>query len=91
MNVNTKFKSSLFALGSCLYLTACSSSNGVDEVTVDSVSLRWNNYFTRVQQFLTKNLPPKPIAKAVCKRAAFFVTLLKIIQIMCCGYCIFVI
>ena len=45
MNVNTKFKSSLFALCSCLYLTACSSSNGVDEVTVDSVSLRWNNYF----------------------------------------------
>lgn len=28
-----------------MYLTACSSSNGVDEVTVDSVSLRWNNYF----------------------------------------------
>lgn len=45
MNVKTKFKSSLFALCSCLYLTACSSSNGVDEVTVDSVSLRWNNYF----------------------------------------------
>ena len=45
MNVNTKFKSSLFALCSCLYLTACSSSNGVDEVTVDAVSLRWNNYF----------------------------------------------
>lgn len=45
MNVNTKFKSSLFALCSCLYLTACSSSNGVDEVTVYSVSLRWNNYF----------------------------------------------
>lgn len=45
MNVNTKFKSSLFALCSCLYLTACSSSNVVDEVTVDSVSLRWNNYF----------------------------------------------
>lgn len=45
MNVKTKFKSSLFALCSCLYLTACSSSNGVDEVTVDAVSLRWNNYF----------------------------------------------
>lgn len=45
MNVKTKFISSLFALCSCLYLTACSSSNGVDEVTVDAVSLRWNNYF----------------------------------------------
>ena len=57
MNVNTKFKSSLFALCSCLYLTACSSSNGVDEVTVDSVSLRWNNYF-RAYNYTTGVVDP---------------------------------
>ena len=45
MNAKTNIKRSLFALLTSFTLTACSSSNGVEEVTVDSVSLRWNNYF----------------------------------------------
>ena len=45
MNAKTNIKRSLFALLTSFTLTACSSSNGVEEVTVDSVSTRWNNYF----------------------------------------------
>ena len=45
MNAKTNIKRSLLALLTSFTLTACSSSNGVEEVTVDSVSTRWNNYF----------------------------------------------
>ncbi len=45
MNAKTNIKRSLLALLTSFTLTACSSSHGVEEVTVDSVSTRWNNYF----------------------------------------------
>ncbi len=45
MNVKASLKLTLLAVSSVLQLAACSSSNGIDEITVDSVSLRWNNYF----------------------------------------------